>query len=77
MLTARRRMLNKLNVLVEHRRAIISQLGLELLQTAQVIYSQARLAVTGEDFCISIPASIDPASDNRPHGQAKLGRVQA
>lgn len=36
MLTARRRMLSKLNTLVEHRRAIVSQLGMELLQTARV-----------------------------------------
>ena len=36
MLTARRRMLSKLNTLVENRRAIISQLGMELLQTARV-----------------------------------------
>ena len=35
-LTARRRMLNKLNTLVEGRRAIISQLGMELLATARV-----------------------------------------
>jgi len=35
-MTARRRMLTRLNALVEQRKAIISQLGLEMLQTGRV-----------------------------------------
>ena len=63
MLTARRRMLGKLNTLVENRRAIISQLGMELLQTARVRAPAIQTALTSRTYC---RAAMDPA-DQKKH----------
>lgn len=60
MLTARRRMLNKLNALVENRRAIISQLGMELLQTARVSQPETRFRGVDADVSIFRSSSSGP-----------------